>query len=178
MWIVLTGRPASGKTTIAAALVERRGLRVVNVGDVLSARLPDGVARHRVGPEYVSAYGIDAIADAVLEDADGSVDVVVDGVRLLQTWLGLRRVRSDASLWNVDVPPAVARTRLTERLRRAGLTDEVLGDAVRDYDLYSHDNRWLAANAHVTIDGSRPDEAVAHALAHADRLRGLRLERT
>lgn len=81
--ILVSGPPASGKTTLSEIVAECFGYRCANIGDALLARIPHNTgpfARTEIGRRFLQVFSLGKYY-AVLEEL-ARPSTVLDGVRL------------------------------------------------------------------------------------------------
>ena len=151
MWFGLTGRNASGKTTVVDWLVDN-GYFSTSCSDSIRAHLKDqGVEINRDnliagGRELRAAHG-PAILAEMLRDANSNVsDLVIDSIRTPAEVEALR-VRPDFRLIEVRASREVRWNRLQSRARTGDPTDWETFVAQEEAELVAADDSGQALDA-------------------------------
>ncbi|HZR67440.1 MAG TPA: hypothetical protein VFB01_00160, partial [Burkholderiales bacterium] len=140
--IVLVGEIANGKSSIATALAQKHGYRVISASGTLRRIL--GVAdmgeKHRLEFQEIALKFINtdtgpatlarAIADEIL--AGGSGVAVIDGVRQINTLAALRAVLPSVIVLYIDCPRDIACSNYQTRLPGATISQFA---AVREHEV-------------------------------------------
>ena len=174
LFVVVSGLPASGKSTVAAGLAEALGLALFDKDDYLEALFGDSAVGNPQQRERLSRR-----ADAILEE---SAQRNVGGV--LSSWWKHPKSKADSGTpvsWLTSLPgvlvevhcvcpPEVATSRFLARTRHPGHCDERHSEATLVSAFVEQATLGpLGVGALVEVDSELP----ADRAALADRIRGL-----
>lgn len=162
--IILIGAPGSGKSTIASMLSRQSGFTVVDAAKlaeenkaVLDKRRPAGLANM----DRVEDPGMNALMRSVLEKADWSKGVILDGYPATKFQADfLTQLRKEGRIPAVrviqlDAPDEVIRRRLA-----AGASAEQIEQRIKDYRRELENAALYYPEAQVVrIDSNRSPEA-------------------
>lgn len=170
--IALTGLPGSGKTTLARVLAPELGLRVLDVADILREALPEtarNLHRAEVGPGFIRLHGVAGVFDAVRDALRTDRDVMLDGLRLVETCQQLVSSYPGAQIWLIDASNDVRLRRLRARL---GAEPHRADSAMAAYSAFDGELGGLRSLADVTLlnDGT-PEDLVAAGRSAVARMR-------
>lgn len=153
--LIISGESGAGKTTLASHLQRQGRGYVINAGDVVwdvvtSAGLKP-TSRVEAGLLFIEYFGPDALAPALQERLLGAREVIVDGLRLPETWTALSQMWSGCSTHiHIEVPMEVQQARL---LQRRGIAPSI--------EPFHDEIHWLKQRADLVLhsgglSGDRP----------------------
>lgn len=117
--LIISGESGAGKTTLASQLQRQGRGYVINAGDVVwdvvtSAGLKPA-SRIEAGLLFIEYFGPDALAPVLQERLVGAREVIVDGLRLPETWTAIFQMWPGCSSHiHIDVPMEVRQVRLLQ----------------------------------------------------------------
>lgn len=140
--IILVGEIANGKTSIAEALAQERGYRVVSASTILRKILGLGEMEEQrrlefqaIALEFISTEdGPARLAHAIAKEISRNKgkDTVIDGIRQLRTLTALREVVPDTTVIYIDSPRDMACANYQSRVPQASILQF---SAVREHEV-------------------------------------------
>ncbi len=138
--ILLSGTPASGKTTVAKYLEREHGASLIDVGNVLYDHIKSKEllcnTRGSIGPNFLNHYSIDDIFNVLSSFVLENDTTVFDAIRFIRTFKQFAQWNKHITLWCVETDNQIRKRRRVTDLSQRGWNNIEIQKEWARYCLY------------------------------------------
>ena len=157
-YILITGLPGAGKTTVCGFIREITGLHSINSGDTLREyALNRGLScesRAEIGPVFLNRFSDREIYHILLEQALSKHAPIIDGVRLAVTCRQFLRENESSRVWNIQCEAQRRKLRLRTRLLLEGHSHDRIEKLLEKYRAYDRDENEIRSLSDLIIENN------------------------